>query len=72
MKESKLKQWPFIEANKILKRFEKSSKTECVFQTGYGPSGLPHIGTFGEIENNHGHKGISTHFKNSNKVICFF
>ena len=49
MKESKLKQWPFIEAKKILKRFEKSSKTECVFQTGYGPSGLPHIGTFGEV-----------------------
>ena len=49
MNELKLKQWPFIEAKKILKRFEKSKKEICVFQTGYGPSGLPHIGTFGEV-----------------------
>ena len=49
MNELKLKQWPFIEAKKLLKRFEKSKKEICVFQTGYGPSGLPHIGTFGEV-----------------------
>ena len=43
------KLWPFIEANKILKRLEGEGKEECIFQTGYGPSGLPHIGTFGEV-----------------------
>ncbi|MBI1274956.1 lysine--tRNA ligase [bacterium] len=43
--------WPFEEARKLLKRFETSppSKGYCLFETGYGPSGLPHIGTFGEV-----------------------
>ncbi|MCC4296068.1 lysine--tRNA ligase [Aurantimonas coralicida] len=42
--------WPFEEARKLLKRFEKSGMpAEVLFQTGYGPSGLPHIGTFGEV-----------------------
>jgi len=45
------KAWPFEEARKLLKRLEKSkvSKDEVLFETGYGPSGLPHIGTFGEV-----------------------
>ena len=41
--------WPFVEAKKILKRFNNLDKEYCIFQTGYGPSGLPHIGTFGEV-----------------------
>ncbi|MDY8109576.1 lysine--tRNA ligase [Fulvimarina sp. 2208YS6-2-32] len=42
--------WPFEEARKLLKRFETSGMPETVlFETGYGPSGLPHIGTFGEV-----------------------
>ena len=41
--------WPFVEAKKILKRFNNLEKEYCIFQTGYGPSGLPHIGTFGEV-----------------------
>lgn len=41
--------WPFEEARKIVKRLEKSGKGEVLFETGYGPSGLPHIGTFGEV-----------------------
>src|ERR1700739_18890 len=41
--------WPFEEARKIVARLEKSPKDEVVFETGYGPSGLPHIGTFGEV-----------------------
>ncbi|MCR6670379.1 lysine--tRNA ligase [Devosia ginsengisoli] len=41
--------WPFEEARKLVKRLEKSGKGEAVFETGYGPSGLPHIGTFGEV-----------------------
>ena len=44
------KAWPFEEARKLLKRFEKSGTPDKVlFETGYGPSGLPHIGTFGEV-----------------------
>ena len=43
------KSWPFEEARKILKRLEKNNK-DVVFETGYGPSGLPHIGTFGETK----------------------
>lgn len=43
------KAWPFEEARKLLKRLEKSGKNEVLFETGYGPSGLPHIGTFAEV-----------------------
>ncbi|MCB1386946.1 MAG: lysine--tRNA ligase [Nitratireductor sp.] len=44
------KAWPFEEAGKIVKRYEKSGfPAEVLFETGYGPSGLPHIGTFGEV-----------------------
>ncbi|WP_250295010.1 lysine--tRNA ligase [Wolbachia endosymbiont of Oedothorax gibbosus] len=39
--------WPFQEAEKILQEFP--NKKEIIFETGYGPSGLPHIGTFGEV-----------------------
>jgi len=41
--------WPFEEARKIVRRLEKTGKREVLFETGYGPSGLPHIGTFGEV-----------------------
>ena len=43
--------WPFVEVRKLLKDREKliNSKKKIIFQTGYGPSGLPHIGTFGEV-----------------------
>lgn len=47
--------WPFEEARKIVARldraggFAKSGRKEVLFETGYGPSGLPHIGTFGEV-----------------------
>src|ERR1700753_4241313 len=46
--------WPFEEARKLLSRLEKKAKRgetadTVVFETGYGPSGLPHIGTFGEV-----------------------
>ena len=45
------KAWPFEEARRILKRYEKAppEKGHVLFETGYGPSGLPHIGTFGEV-----------------------
>ena len=45
------KAWPFEEARRIIKRFEKNPPKNgyALFETGYGPSGLPHIGTFGEV-----------------------
>ncbi|KPA21529.1 Lysine--tRNA ligase [Shimia sp. SK013] len=45
------KAWPFEEARRLLKRYEgsKDKKGFVLFETGYGPSGLPHIGTFGEV-----------------------
>ena len=44
------KAWPFEEARKIVKRYERAGfPDEVLFETGYGPSGLPHIGTFGEV-----------------------
>ncbi len=43
--------WPFIEAKKIIKERKNyiDKKQKIILQTGYGPSGLPHIGTFGEV-----------------------
>ena len=43
--------WPFVEIRKLLKDRKDIIKTKkkITFQTGYGPSGLPHIGTFGEV-----------------------
>ena len=45
------KAWPFQEAQKIVERLqgEKPAKDHVLLETGYGPSGLPHIGTFGEV-----------------------
>ncbi len=45
------KAWPFEEARKLVDRLEKegSASRTVLFETGYGPSGLPHIGTFGEV-----------------------
>jgi len=45
------KAWPFEEARKLLARYEAAppAKGYVLFETGYGPSGLPHIGTFGEV-----------------------
>ncbi len=43
--------WPFVEAKKVLRERKKyiEKKGKIILQTGYGPSGLPHIGTFGEV-----------------------
>ena len=44
------KSWPFQEAKNLIKRLDKLKKDgPVVFETGYGPSGPPHIGTFGEV-----------------------
>ena len=53
--QASLKSWPFKEAQQLLKRnggiinFKMPEKGHILFETGYGPSGLPHIGTFGEV-----------------------
>jgi len=41
--------WPFEQAKAIVARLKRNPKDEVLFETGYGPSGLPHIGTFGEV-----------------------
>jgi lysyl-tRNA synthetase class 1 len=41
--------WPFEQARALVARLKKTPKDEVLFETGYGPSGLPHIGTFGEV-----------------------
>jgi lysyl-tRNA synthetase, class I len=46
------KAWPFEEAKRLIVRLEKAKQLglrPVIFETGYGPSGLPHIGTFGEV-----------------------
>ena len=49
-----IRAWPFDEARKLVARLEKKAAAgiavnKVLFETGYGPSGLPHIGTFGEV-----------------------
>lgn len=46
------KAWPFEEARRLITRLERlpgGQEKTVIFETGYGPSGLPHIGTFGEV-----------------------
>jgi lysyl-tRNA synthetase class 1 len=51
MSYSQLKAWPFVQANAILEKinYKTPEKGYVLLETGYGPSGLPHIGTFGEV-----------------------
>ena len=49
LKFANAKSWAFEEALKLADRVEKNGKREAILETGYGPSGLPHIGTFGEV-----------------------
>lgn len=68
------KAWPFEEARALLTRLERlpTPKETVVFETGYGPSGLPHIGTFGEVARTamvrHAFQQISDI---PTKLICF-
>ncbi|PLX37519.1 MAG: lysine--tRNA ligase [Hyphomicrobiales bacterium] len=70
------KAWPFEEAKKIVARIEKHgvSNGEVLFETGYGPSGLPHIGTFGEVARTtmvrHAFR-ILTEDKIPTRLLCF-
>eukprot|EP01133_Synstelium_polycarpum_P027437 gene27437-33103_t len=69
------KAWPFEEAQKIIKRYEKSGYPDSIlFETGYGPSGLPHIGTFGEVARTsmvrHAFR-VLTKDSVKTKILCF-
>ncbi|WP_181699915.1 lysine--tRNA ligase [Chthonobacter albigriseus] len=70
------KAWPFEEAKKIVDRLAKRGHPErgVIFETGYGPSGLPHIGTFGEVARTtmvrHAFR-ILTEDKIATRLICF-
>ena len=67
--------WPFEEARKIIARYEGRDWPEAVlFETGYGPSGLPHIGTFGEVARTtmvrHAFR-VLTEDKVPTRLLCF-
>ena len=49
MKKFSFHAWPFKEAEKLRKRFPEPPDVPIRFETGFGPSGLPHIGTFAEV-----------------------
>ena len=68
------KAWPFEEARRLVKRFEGSppEKGFALFETGYGPSGLPHIGTFGEVaRTTMVRRAFETLSDMPTKLICF-
>ncbi|MGH6815032.1 MAG: lysine--tRNA ligase, partial [Hyphomicrobiaceae bacterium] len=69
--------WPFEEARRLVARLDKlpDGKTKTVvFETGYGPSGLPHIGTFGEVARTamvrHAFE-VLTEGKRTTRLVCF-
>jgi len=70
------KAWPFEEAKKIVARIEKrkDASKPVIFETGYGPSGLPHIGTFGEVARTtmvrHAFR-VLTEDKVPTRLLCF-
>ena len=71
------KAWPFEEARRLIKRLDRveggADKT-VIFETGYGPSGLPHIGTFGEVARTsmvrHAFE-VLTGGRRKTRLICF-
>lgn len=71
------KAWPFEEARRLIKRLGNLKGGEdktVIFETGYGPSGLPHIGTFGEVARTsmvrHAFE-LLTEGKRKTRLICF-
>ncbi|MBU2580417.1 MAG: lysine--tRNA ligase [Alphaproteobacteria bacterium] len=71
------KAWPFEEARRLIKRLDRLKGGEAktvIFETGYGPSGLPHIGTFGEVARTSMVKHafeVLTEGTRKTRLICF-
>ena len=71
------KAWPFEEARKLIKRLDRlpdGKEKTVLFETGYGPSGLPHIGTFGEVARTSMVRyafELLTEGKRKTRLICF-
>ena len=71
--------WPFVEARNLRDRLDKiensvpkDNNTPVLFETGYGPSGLPHIGTFGEVaRTNIVRNAFEVLTERNTKLICF-
>ena len=71
---SSIKAWPFIEAQKVIDKLKETKTDTVIFETGYGPSGLPHIGTFGEVARTlmvQNAFKVLTNNKVKSKLICF-
>ena len=70
-----IKAWPFVEAKKLLEKIDNiEGDNPIIFETGYGPSGLPHIGTFGEVVRTIMVKNAFEKLTNNSrktKLICF-
>ncbi len=71
------KAWPFEEARRLIQRLDKlpgGKEKTVLFETGYGPSGLPHIGTFGEVARTtmvrHAFE-VLTEGKRKTRLLCF-
>ena len=66
--------WPFVEIRKLLKDRKEiiAKKGKITFQTGYGPSGLPHIGTFGEVARTTMMINALNHFKKIDSELITF
>src|SRR6185436_14198404 len=69
--------WPFEEARRLIKRLETlkvDAERAVIFETGYGPSGLPHIGTFGEVARTsmvrHAFE-VLTEGRRKTRLVCF-
>lgn len=69
--------WPFEEARRVIQRLDRlkiGPEKAIIFETGYGPSGLPHIGTFGEVARTsmvrHAFE-VLTEGKRKTRLICF-
>ena len=71
------KAWPFEEARRLIKRLDKlpgGNEKTVIFETGYGPSGLPHIGTFGEVARTSMVRhafDVLTEGQRTSRLICF-
>ncbi|WP_439544194.1 lysine--tRNA ligase [Hyphomicrobium sp.] len=70
------KAWPFEEARRLIVRLDKMKAADKVvmFETGYGPSGLPHIGTFGEVARTSMVRhafNVLTEGRRTTRLICF-